>query len=84
MRKVHVGSEGLQNIADLESPIEVVVESLVGRPSGSSRLHTGFLVSHAAQELIRWTTYVLGAVLFPLRPLAPEPVYVPWVGACQM
>jgi len=60
MRKVRLRSKGLQNVIDLESPIEVIIESLVGRMGGSSQLHTGFLVSHAADELIREITYVLG------------------------
>ena len=51
MREVRVGWEGLQKIADLESPIEVVIKSLVGRLRGNSQLRKGSLVSFAADKL---------------------------------
>ena len=60
MQKVRVGSEGLQNVTDLESPIQVFIEGLVGRLWDSSQLRAGSLVSLAAEKLIPWTTYVLG------------------------
>lgn len=60
MQKVRVGSEGLQNVTDLESPIQVVIEGLVGRLWDSSQLRAGSLVSLAAEKLMPWTTYVRG------------------------
>lgn len=57
MRKVRVVSEGLHNVTDLESLIEVVnsyrKSDLVGLPGGSSQLRTGSSVSFAAEKLIR-------------------------------
>ena len=53
MQRVQVWSEGLQKATDLESPIEVVIRSLVGRLGGSPQLCTGSLVTFAAQKLIR-------------------------------
>lgn len=57
MREVRVVSEGLHNVTDLESLIEVVnsyrKSDLVGLPGGSSQLRTGSSVSFAAEKLIR-------------------------------
>ena len=75
---------GIQNVTDLENPIEVVTESLAGRLWGSSQLRGGSFVSLAAEKLIPWTTYVLGYNFGSLEVPSSRTGVVLWVGARQM